>query len=118
MHMFQYINGLNGLGRLYADYSQHTKGTENSSLLRSDFVIKNTSCGEGCQNVFNYESEVEHVHCELESSSPACYPVSLPNFGGPLPAVYVPGPTVFVLYLFLRMYLSYRVKCVLNKPEG
>lgn len=117
MYSSNYTNGSVGFDRPLADYGHADMGTENSSPIYSEHVSKNTYCEEAREKVTQYRSETESVHCELSPSPSDQYPIYQPIPGAFWPAVHVPGPTVLIVYLFVRTYFGYRVACLSEKSK-
>lgn len=118
MHYSKYTNGLVGYDQSNTFYSQRTTTTENERSIHSNDVKNVTSCREGCKDMLHNESEVAGVRYELDPSRSACYVPPQPNPNGLLPAVYIPGSTVFIAYLFLRMLLNFRILRGSNRSKG
>lgn len=84
--------------------SQPVDEEEGAPLLYSSFVVKNTSCREGCKLILNDQTETKEVHKELHGiPGDLCY-VPSPRLGddGLLPSVNISGSTILIVIVILR----------------
>lgn len=117
MHSFNYTNGFVGYNQTDTSNGHHTGTTENEPSFYSNLVKNITPCREGCKDKASSLPDVKNVQYEIEPSMSTCMTPYGPTPDGLLPGLYVPGSTVFIVYLFLRMLLNIRMAGVASKAK-
>lgn len=117
MCLFNYTNGFVGYNQADTFNSHYIAATEYTPSFYSNLVKNITPCIEGCNGSVGSQPDVKNVQHEVEPSVSTCPVPYGPTPDGFLPGLYIPGSTVFIVYLFLRMLLNVRMADVSSKAK-